>query len=111
MSVMRRGLASIIATLCLVGSVSISRAESVADGYSRSIKNATAVAPLWPNLFGDSTNMMNGSTTFSITDVSLPTNGRIPVSVGRTLSVDGQTVDQMGRGTSPDWQPLAITGT
>ncbi len=73
------------------------QAQSTFDGYTHRIRLATSVEKFGPDLFGDSTNMLDGSTTFSVTDVSLPTNGMVPLTVGRMYRVDDQPSDQQGR--------------
>jgi YD repeat-containing protein len=74
-------------------------AQSAIDGYTHRIRTASSIAKLGPDLFGDATNMEDGSTTFNATDVAVPTNGTIPLSVGRAYRVDAQVADQQGRTT------------
>ncbi|MBB6184651.1 hypothetical protein [Oleiagrimonas soli] len=75
-------------------------AQSAKDGYTHRIRNARSIKPLGPSLMGDSTNMQDGSTTFTVTDVSIPTNSGLPLSIGRTFRVDSTFQDQMGGVTS-----------
>ena len=67
------------------------------------VSAAEAIAPLGDNIFGDSTNYYNGSTTFSVTDIDLPGNSALPVRVTRTHSAtescDGLD-GRMGIGTA-----------
>jgi RHS repeat-associated protein len=49
------------------------------------IRAPQAVGVLGPDLFGDKINFYNGSLEFVQTDVSLPGNNSLPVSVGRRL--------------------------
>ena len=76
------------------------QAQSTFDGYTHRIRTASSIEKLGPDLFGDATNMVDGSTTFSATDVTVPTNGTLPLSVGRVYRVDAQVADQQGRTAS-----------
>ncbi|KFN40982.1 RHS repeat domain-containing protein, partial [Arenimonas oryziterrae] len=91
-------LASVL--LCLV-SVS-SNAVEFKDEYSKQIKSAEQVGALGPDMFGEETNFYTGTTEFRATDVSLPGNYSVPVSVGRRF-----TMDKMGQplfnGAFGDW--------
>lgn len=87
--------------LLLLFTACLTQAQSAYDGYTHRIRTASSVEKLSPNLFGDATNMLDGSTTFSITDVVAPTNGMVPLSIGRTFRVDGQFPDQQGRSFGP----------
>ena len=89
----------------------VTQAQSAIEGYTHRIRTASSVVKLGPDLFGDSTNMLDGSTTFNVTDVVVPTNSNLPLSIGRTFRVDAQIADQQGRTTSPSavfgnyWEP------
>ena len=50
------------------------------------IKAPTAVAKIGIDLFGDDVNLYNGGLSFKQTDVSLPGNSALPVSIGRQLT-------------------------
>src|ERR1044072_3936610 len=52
---------------------------------SKAIKAPNAVAAIGTDLFGDQVNLYNGQLEFVQTDVSLPGNSKLPVSVGRRL--------------------------
>lgn len=64
--------------------------------YDKTIKSAEAVGALGNDLFGEETNLYTGSTSFTVTDVSLPGNNSLPVSIGRRFIV--QSRDQFERG-------------
>lgn len=91
-------LAGMLFLLCLS---CLTQAQSAYDGYTHRIRTASTIEKLSPNLFGDTTNLLDGSTTFSVTDVVVPTNGTVPLSIGRRFSVDGQFPDQQGRSFGP----------
>lgn len=55
--------------------------------YKERIDSATNVHPLGNDLFGDETNFENGDTYFRVTDVTVPSNVQIPVTVGRVMHV------------------------
>lgn len=55
--------------------------------YTDYINKAASVSPLGDDLFGDATDRQEGATSFTATDVSLPTNVRLPVQIGRRLQV------------------------
>src|SRR3954453_13588951 len=50
-------------------------------------RSGETIAPLGPNLMGDTLNEYSGGLGFSHTDVSIPGNSALPVAVGRVLSV------------------------
>lgn len=97
----KRVIAKLVCMMLLMCLSCMTHAQSAFDGYTHRIRTASSIEKLGPNLFGDSTNMLDGSTTFNITDVVVPTNGMVPLSIGRTYRVDGQVVDQDGRTFSP----------
>ena len=91
--------------ICMVMLLCVScltQAQSAIDGYTHRIRTASSIAKLGPDLFGDATNMVDGSTTFSVTDVVVPTNSGLPLSIGRTFRVDAQIADQQGRTRAPN---------
>lgn len=67
--------------------------HSVFSELDKSIKAPAAVAKYGPDLFGDKINLYNGGLSFTQTDVSLPGNSRIPVSVGRYISAGSDLLD------------------
>jgi hypothetical protein len=77
---------------------------TIPQEYGKTIKTAEVVGSLGTDLFGDQTNFYTGSTTFSVTDVSLKGNSALPVAIGRSLEVGShdETV-QLGDGMFGDW--------
>lgn len=63
-------------------------AANYADEYSKQIKSAEVVGALGPDMFGDQTSFYTGATSFETTDVSLPGNFALPVSVTRRYRVE-----------------------
>jgi RHS repeat-associated protein len=68
--------------------------ESVASGarepweeYAHFLSRQTTVAALGPELFGDQVNLANGTLSFAATDVDIPGNSGLPVSLRRTFAV------------------------
>lgn len=57
--------------------------------YSQRIRAAEATGGLGADLFGDSVNLYAGTLSFSATDVSVPGNFALPVSIGRRFAVAG----------------------
>ena len=67
------------------------------------VSAAEAIAPLGDNIFGDSTNYYNGSTTFSVTDIDLPGNSALPVRVTRTHSAT-ESRGKLATGLMGEWE-------
>jgi hypothetical protein len=82
----------------VVVGLSDTKAQSIIDQYNHRLQSSQFIAPLGPNFFGEQTDMRDGNTTFKVTDVQVPSNGSIPVSVGRTLVVSAQYTDRQGQG-------------
>ena len=57
------------------------------EEYGKRLKASEEVSPLGPNLFGDNVSLSNGALSFSVTDVSLPGNSGLAVSLSRTYRV------------------------
>lgn len=81
--------------VCLLGTASAS-AQAIIDQYNHRLKNAQAISPLTDEMFGEQVSLHDGNTTFRVTDVQLPTNGTIPVSVGRKFDVSAHYMDRVG---------------
>lgn len=77
----------------LLASAPAQAQHSVFSELDKSIKAPSAVAKYGPDLFGDKVNLYNGSLSFTQTDVSLPGNSKIPVSVGRYISAGSDLLD------------------
>lgn len=79
-------------------SVAPSSAQSVIDQYNKSIRPNMEIKPLGLDLFGDQISMLDGALSFNVTDVSVATDSGLPMTVGRTLSIQDQARDQQSRG-------------
>jgi RHS repeat-associated protein len=60
------------------------------DEYEKRIESAKQAAALKSDLFGDQVNLANGGLSFSATDVSIPGNNALPVSVSRSYAVQNR---------------------
>lgn len=94
-----------------IGCVSFAAAAQVTipEEYAKTVKTAEAITALGEDLFGDATSLYTGATTFAATDVSLPGNNALPVSVGRRFivqsRVSGERSDLLARdGGFADWE-------
>ncbi len=94
-----------------IGCVSFAAAAQVTipEEYGKTVKTAEVVAALGEDLFGDATSLYTGATTFTATDVSLPGNNALPVSIGRRFVVQsrvaGERNDLLSRdGGFADWE-------
>ncbi|MGO4551986.1 hypothetical protein AB4059_12920 [Lysobacter sp. 2RAF19] len=82
---------------------------TIPEEYGKTVKTAEAIAALGDDLFGDATSLYTGATTFTATDVSLPGNNALPVSVGRRFVVQSRVgverSDLLSRdGGFADWE-------
>lgn len=76
------------------------------EEYGQRLNAAQTIGPLSDSVFGDSVNLYDGSTTFDVTDVSLPGNNALPVVVARRFvirDVRQQPVDGDGLQGFNDW--------
>lgn len=72
-------------------------AQSAIERYNREIRDASTIAALDGGLFGESVSPRDGSTTFRVVDVSVPTNSGLAVEVGRRLDVGAIFTNIQGR--------------
>lgn len=88
--------------LALAGAHCPGFAQTTATVYEEQhklIRAPQAIASIGTDLFGDTVNLYNGALEFVQTDVSLPGNFALPVSVGRRLTTgtDALAVGAFGR--------------
>ena len=81
-------------------------AASVLDNYNSRLKAAAVIEPQSINDFGQSVNLQDGSISFRVTDISVPTNTGT-VTFGRKLSVPSLAIDERGGGTDYNSMPAA----
>ena len=70
-------------------------AASMYDDQGKLIRAPRALGVLGENLFGDETNFYTGALSFVQTDVSLPGNNGLPMSVTRRFTA-GETISTQG---------------
>lgn len=71
------------------------QAQTVGSNYfeqGKLVRAGEAVGTLGADLFGDKVNLYTGTVEFIQTDVSLPGNSALPVSVGRRLATGGEAL-------------------
>jgi hypothetical protein len=61
--------------------------ETIYENQAKLIRSPNSVTRLGDDLFGDKVNLYTGALEFVQTDVSLPGNSSLPISVGRRLVV------------------------
>jgi YD repeat-containing protein len=83
-------------------------AQSLVDQYVKAQRPSMAIEPLDTNLFGEQVSMLDGSISFINTDVSVPTNSGMPMTIGRVLSIQDQTPDSRNIGTYRDNGPFGM---
>jgi RHS repeat-associated protein len=69
--------------------------------YSDRIKGATTIATLSENSLGDETSLLTGATKFRYTDVSVPTNSELVITIGRKLDMNAP---KFKTGANADYQ-------
>lgn len=70
--------------------------HTIVENYDDAIKGARDLRQLDTELFGDLTNLQDGSTEFRVTDVVVPTNSGLPMSFGRRLVMSSAAADVNG---------------
>jgi RHS repeat-associated protein len=71
--------------------------------YANRVRARETLTTLGPDLFGDQTNLFDGTTSFSTTDLAIPGNGALPLTVGRRLQI-GSTNNTAQEGLFGDWE-------
>jgi hypothetical protein len=102
----RRPRASLVCGTVLIGAFAATSvfAQSLFkwEEYGASVTSAQKVSALSDDAFGDNISLFNGSTSFTVTDISLPGNAALPVAFGRTFSISstnqGRTNEIRGLG-------------
>ncbi|UJB17686.1 MULTISPECIES: RHS repeat domain-containing protein [Lysobacter] len=86
---------SVAITVCCVSASAYAGVSSptVLEDYDGLTKGVAVTALTADGMFGDSTSLFDGATTFSATDVSLKTNSALTVSIGRRLSNAGLSLN------------------
>ncbi|MEI2430694.1 wall associated protein [Lysobacter yananisis] len=77
--------------------------QFVWDELGKRLQASQKVEPLGPNLAGDEVRLSNGALSFSVTDVSLPGNDKLPVALTRSFVVRDRK-DVRNDGMLADWQ-------
>lgn len=72
------------------------------EEYGKRLKGSEEISALGPNLFGDQVSLSNGALSFSVTDVSIPGNSSLPVSLTRTYRVQDWR-RRLADGMMQDW--------
>lgn len=82
---MRLNITSLSLAAVLLVASSSAAAITQPEEWAARIKTAQSVGALGTDLFGDSTNFYNGQTSFSVTDIDLPGNDKLPMRLTRTI--------------------------
>ncbi|HYG06226.1 MAG TPA: wall-associated protein [Stenotrophomonas sp.] len=82
----RSGRWCVAALVLMAGMTAHAEIPSWNTEYGNRLKYGEMVKPLEGELFGEQINLYDGSLSFATTDISLPGNSEIPLSVGRTLN-------------------------
>jgi len=78
-----RALAAVL--LLAAGFAAHAEVPSWNEEYGNRLKYGEMAKPLEGEIFGEKINIYDGSVSFAATDISLPGNSEIPLSLGRTL--------------------------
>lgn len=78
---------SVLVCLLLL-TCSAASAQVIDQKYENKIQAARTVSALTGSVFGEAVSDYNGATAFTHVDISIPGNSPLPVSLGRTLSVE-----------------------
>lgn len=82
---MRLNIASLSLAAVLLVASSSAAAITQPEEWAARIKTAQSVGASGTDLFGDSTNFYSGQTSFSVTDIDLPGNDKLPMRLTRTI--------------------------
>lgn len=72
--------------------------------YEKFLQSRQALSVHGPDLFGDNVNLYNGALSFSVTDIDLSGNSRIPVALTRTFAVGAYPIGVPMSGSFGDWE-------
>jgi RHS repeat-associated protein len=92
---MRHGLAVFAAFIfAAIGSIAQAQNVGVEYEYAKKVETAKSVSHLTSTSFGNQTSDATGQTVFSMFDVDLPGNNKLPVRFGRRLPIGIRYFDQ-----------------
>jgi len=102
---MNNGLLSAVLTALLLapGMADAQVRKELHEEYSKQITTAETIGALGNDLFGEQVNFYTGSTSFTVTDVSLRGNNALPVEVRRSFKVE-QRDSLYSQGLFGDWE-------
>lgn len=87
----------------------MAQSVSIPAEYDKLIQSRTTIGTLGPGLFGDEVNFYDGTVQFRQTDVSLPGNNALAVSVSRRFTVK-QEYNRQGAFGDWDWEIPHLQG-
>lgn len=94
-------LLRVSSTLLVVPCAHAQMGRGVNEVYEDVTKGAQTIQSLGVDMFGDQTNMIDGSTVFTVVDVAAKPNSGLPMSVGRKLAINARHLDSHGGGMDP----------
>jgi RHS repeat-associated protein len=89
----RRLFALLLLALTSAAKPALAQVDTSYEEQHQLIRAPRAITSLDEGLFGDTVNMYNGRLDFVQTDVSLPGNNRLPVSIGRRVTAGENPLD------------------
>ncbi|WP_371184596.1 RHS repeat protein [Xanthomonas sacchari] len=89
--------------LCLCARVYAADDVAPYEEYEKKIKASQVVGPLKGDIFGESVSLYDRSVSFHATDVSVPGNNALPVSLGREFKVMNRRQEYVAKGFG-DWE-------
>ncbi len=97
-----KGLLLGVVALCVLAPVGVSAqiVPTWRQEYDKRLKYGDLVEPLKGEIFGEQVNLYDGSISFKATDVSIPGNGSLTMTLGRSYrDGDGSSEPILGLGS------------
>lgn len=90
--------------LCVIAPAHADSLEPFEE-FGNHVRAAQQVTPLSDSAFGDEVSLYNGATSFEATDISIPGNNALPVTLGRRFAVQARVhdMDPGNLGGFGDW--------
>ena len=94
--------AALATLLVMPGLTSAYTGKQPWEEYDKVIQARGAVTAHGPEIFGDQVDLYSGALSFSVTDISVPGNSRLPVALTRTMTVSNRRL-YPNDGPLADW--------
>jgi hypothetical protein len=97
-------VSALLLSLAMAQAPAAAAVDSIYTEQGKLIRAGEAVGTLGAELFGEKVNLYTGTVEFIQSDVTLPGNNGLPVSVARRLVTGGESIANRGDRAFGDWE-------